>query len=171
MSDLVKANNFLKEMKGGGYCETSDAVEVITALLGQIEASEREAESLAVSLHKRHYGDVTQWELCDSTAGVILQINNMVAGLNEQIEAKDEALFQMEKGKHGRDYYVNKKEILQIKNDELRKEIKLTADVVEAAKSIDDYTNGGLGDRFTFYYLGRLAELNEALEALNKGKK
>ena len=61
-------------------------------LLDQLSAAKSEADSLATSMHKRHYSDVTQWGLCDTPAAVITQIDNMVAGLNEKLSAKDEEI-------------------------------------------------------------------------------
>lgn len=59
----------------------------IGGLHKQLEQSKREAESLALSLHKRHYkNESPNFELCDSVAGVISQIDNMTSGLGEQLE-------------------------------------------------------------------------------------
>ena len=49
--------------------------------------SKREAESLAMSLWRRHYQDASpDFELCDTTAAVISQIDNMVAGVLQNNE-------------------------------------------------------------------------------------
>ena len=51
-----------------------------------------EANALATSIQKSEYSDVNDFELCDSVAGVISQINNMYAGVREQRdEAREDA--------------------------------------------------------------------------------
>lgn len=66
----------------------AEAAERIQELEKQLSDAMREASSLAVSLYEKHYEsqpDSVPFELCDSPAGVITQINNMVAGLSEQL--------------------------------------------------------------------------------------
>ena len=54
-------------------------VRELEAHLGE---AKREAESLAMSLWKKYYKkDSPRFELCDSVAGVISQIDNMTTGL------------------------------------------------------------------------------------------
>lgn len=49
--------------------------------------SKREAESLAMALWRRHYQETSpDFELCDTTAGVITQIDNMTAGVIQNNE-------------------------------------------------------------------------------------
>ena len=43
--------------------------------------AKREALYLAKTLHRLHYSHVTQWKPLDDVAGIISQIDNMVAGL------------------------------------------------------------------------------------------
>lgn len=46
----------------------------------------REAQTLALSLWNKHYKDESpNFQLCYTVAGVITQIDNMVAGVNEQL--------------------------------------------------------------------------------------
>lgn len=66
----------------------SNAAARATAAEAELDAAKRAAESLATSIHRSEYSDVTQWELCDSVAGVISQIDNMYAGVRKQ---RDEA--------------------------------------------------------------------------------
>ena len=55
--------------------------------------AKREAESLALSLWKRHYkDDAPDWGLCDSVAGVITQIDNMSAGLGVKVEEQQQTI-------------------------------------------------------------------------------
>lgn len=56
------------------------------------DAAMAEALSLAKSLHATHYSDVHQWEPLDYPAGVISQIDNMVAGIIERAKAERDAL-------------------------------------------------------------------------------
>ena len=71
--------------------DAEDLIESLQATITELTAenadSKREAESLAMALWRRHYREASpDFELCDSTAGVITQINNMSAGLNEKVE-------------------------------------------------------------------------------------
>ena len=50
-----------------------------------------EAKALATSIQKSEYSDV-KFELCDSVAGVISQIDNMYAGVREQRDEAREVL-------------------------------------------------------------------------------
>ena len=45
------------------------------------DVSYREASALAIFLVKKHFSDNEDFFLCDSTSGVISQIDNMVCGL------------------------------------------------------------------------------------------
>ena len=57
-------------------------------LLDRLEAADNEASTLALSLWKRHYKkDSPVFELCDSVAGIISQIDNMSAGISNSLEA------------------------------------------------------------------------------------
>ena len=56
-------------------------------LRAQLEAAENEANTLAMALWKRHYRkESPDFELCDSVAGVISQIDNMSAGISNRVE-------------------------------------------------------------------------------------
>lgn len=56
----------------------------------ELAEAKREAENLAKSIYRSEYSDNdTDWELLDSVAGVISQIDNMYAGVREQ---RDEAI-------------------------------------------------------------------------------
>ncbi|NTA34367.1 hypothetical protein G6K96_21785 [Agrobacterium vitis] len=48
----------------------------------------KEARSLAVSLHKQHYSEVTQWQPLDDIRGVISQIDNMTTDLVSRTRLK-----------------------------------------------------------------------------------
>ena len=64
-------------------------MEQLKALLN---SARREANGLAETIHRRFYSANPEFELCDSVAGVITQIDNMVAGLFDRI-AELEAQF------------------------------------------------------------------------------
>jgi len=62
-------------------------VDLLRGLAAERDAAMREALSLAHILHKNHYSDVTQWVPLDDPAGVITQIDNMVAGIVSERDA------------------------------------------------------------------------------------
>jgi hypothetical protein len=53
------------------------------------DAATREATQLAVWLHRNFYADVTQWRPLGDPAGVISQIDNMVAGIAEKLRTAE----------------------------------------------------------------------------------
>lgn len=54
----------------------------------EIEAAEREAVTLAKSMHRRHYAEsAPQWECLSDVPGIISQIDNMHAGVCQQLDA------------------------------------------------------------------------------------
>ena len=59
-----------------------------------LRLSSIEANALATSIQKSEYSDVNDFQLCESVAGVISQINNMYAGVREQ---RDEAREERDK--------------------------------------------------------------------------
>lgn len=59
-----------------------------------LRLSSIEANALATSIQKSEYSDVNDFQLCESVAGVISQINNMYAGVREQ---RDEAREKIER--------------------------------------------------------------------------
>ena len=67
----------------GDYVRYADLVEALQSGEPVVDAdAKREAESLAMALWRKWYKDDSpNFELCDSVAGVITQINNMTAGL------------------------------------------------------------------------------------------
>ena len=79
-SEIIKQSccgNMLDEPK-------CDLIAKVEKLEKQLEDAKREAESLALALYKQHYStdpSRVEFELCDSPAGVISQIDNMVCGL------------------------------------------------------------------------------------------
>lgn len=76
-------NNDIKRFEDdGSLCLYSDYLE----LKEQLDQSKQEAKSLANALHKRHYSEVTDWELCDTVPGMITQIDNMAAGMSNDLE-------------------------------------------------------------------------------------
>ena len=51
------------------------------------QTAHREAVHLAECIARRHYAGIApQWKVDDDTTGVVLQISNMVAGLDEQLD-------------------------------------------------------------------------------------
>lgn len=64
-----------------------EAAEKIRALEVKLLAAKIEAESLAMALWKKHYKDDSpDFSLCDSVAGVISQIDNMVCALVKPVD-------------------------------------------------------------------------------------
>ena len=57
-----------------------------------LRLSSIEANALATSIQKSEYSDVNDFQLCESVAGVISQINNMYAGVREQRDEARESL-------------------------------------------------------------------------------
>lgn len=81
------------------YDENVDRIAQQAAAEARAEAAEAERDaamtealSLAKTLHANHYSDVPQWEPFDYPAGVISQIDNMVAGIIESAKAERDAL-------------------------------------------------------------------------------
>ena len=59
-----------------------------------LAAATRQAENLAIALHDKHYPEVENWEPEFDLVGLLLQIDNMTAGMSvsgEPSEAKDES--------------------------------------------------------------------------------
>ena len=58
----------------------------IEALKAQLSDANREASSLAMFLYNSYYKDDSiGFELCDTPAGIITQIDNMVAGMSPNL--------------------------------------------------------------------------------------
>jgi len=67
-------------------------------LLDRLEAADNEASTLALSLWRRHYKkDSPVFELCDSVAGIISQIDNMSAGISNSLEAAESKVNHLRK--------------------------------------------------------------------------
>lgn len=61
-----------------------------------LKDAEREARSLAMSLWRQYYQkESPNFELCDSAAGIITQINNMIAGIIEGYTTQQTLLKEM----------------------------------------------------------------------------
>lgn len=76
---ITAAKHLIHEAYHAGYDAASEA---------NAEAY-REAKSLATFLYSKHYkGEAPQFELCNSTAGILTQIDNMVCGLVKPEEGK-----------------------------------------------------------------------------------
>jgi len=85
LADIEKANEWIAELER----QEADAL--------------REATILAESL-SRHWPDNTSWRPLDEAAGVITQISNMCAGLNERIaelEAAMREIYEVYAGSEG----------------------------------------------------------------------
>ena len=68
--------------------ETDDMTDVIETQEEQ-NLARMEAVSLANALYRRHYQDkpdAVGFELCDTTAGILTQIDNMTAGISDELE-------------------------------------------------------------------------------------
>lgn len=73
-----------------------------------LNSAEREARSLAISLWKQYYQkESPNFELCDSTAGIITQINNMVAGIIEGYTTQQTLLKEMAEALEGLVTYID----------------------------------------------------------------
>ena len=131
---MSKDDEYIAELEAKVECLTADNAN-----------SKREAESLAMSLWRRHYQDVSpDFELCDTTAGVITQIDNMVAGVvqnNEKLlsfqcevitslQAKVKELTAAEDVAIWGEYTQGTITDLQAKVDEQEKEIEKQAAVI-----------------------------------------
>lgn len=91
MSEIAKkAKNLLEQshvMPTGDFAKM--AIRCVADLLAELERVEkerndsmREASRLAISLYKTYYTqDSPNWGLCDTPAGVITQIDNMITGI------------------------------------------------------------------------------------------
>ncbi len=67
------------------YTKTS----TVNKQIKDLNLAKLEAESLAMALWNQHYKkDSPNFELCDSVAGVITQINNMTAGLTSTLQSQ-----------------------------------------------------------------------------------
>lgn len=75
VADLRRFRDARQTMAGASTCQSGDAM--------------REAVGLARTLHGRFYANVAQWRPLDDIRGVIMQINNMVAGVIERLEAAE----------------------------------------------------------------------------------
>ena len=89
-------------------CEERDEARELLRL------SSIEANALATSIQKSEYSDVNDFQLCESVAGVISQINNMYAGVREQ---RDEAREKSER-------YRLEANSLMLQRDEARESLK-----------------------------------------------
>ena len=71
----------------------------------EIEAAEREAVTLAKSMHRRHYAEsAPQWESLSDVPGIISQIDNMHAGVCQQLDAakfENQVMREAIKAAHG----------------------------------------------------------------------
>jgi len=100
MSDLIKVIIFDRASERPFYVCSSQPVgtEFVSYddykdLQEQLEQSKQEADSLALAIYNRHYkNESPEFKLFASVAGVITQINNMTAGLSEQLEQKDKEI-------------------------------------------------------------------------------
>lgn len=76
----------------------------------EIEAAEREAVTLAKSMHRRHYAEsAPQWECLSDVPGIISQIDNMHAGVCQQLaaaQAKLSSVYQWIE-RHSQDGFIN----------------------------------------------------------------
>ncbi len=96
----MKASEMLKDECCGQLYNTldgkSDLVKMVEDLEQQLAGAKRESENLALSLYNKHYADepdAVPFELCDSPAGVITQIDNMVCGLKNFKDLEVENVF------------------------------------------------------------------------------
>jgi len=63
------------------------------AMAEQLNRATEYASRLATTIYKQHYSDVKGWELCDTVAGIISQIDNMTAGIEiKRLTAERDAM-------------------------------------------------------------------------------
>lgn len=62
---------------------------IVEGLTKERDEALREATNLATWMHRNYYSDVTQWRPLNDPAGVISQIDNMVAGLRDRLQAAE----------------------------------------------------------------------------------
>ncbi len=74
--------------------ELADEIDALEAELG---VAMREASHLATGMWERHYKkDSPQFELCDSVAGIISQIDNMYAGVRNKLTVARAKIAELE---------------------------------------------------------------------------
>ena len=87
----------LRDFKKVTVWDVRDAADRIEALTKERDEGMTEALSLAKSLHEQFYQEqVPQWEPLEDVAGVISQIDNMVAGIAEQLAAARQDVDEVE---------------------------------------------------------------------------
>lgn len=92
IADVREERNKLGQMFAGQRdCLIAES-EHKAELKADLDTAHKEALSIAVALHKRHYFDVKQWEPLPDVAGLLSQIDNMTAGLLNDYSAKAKAL-------------------------------------------------------------------------------
>ena len=109
MSELSNNIKRIFELKDTRIAELESQLEKKQAILdqcfeqrdtaeAQLAEAREEAKALAVSLWiKHHRKDSPEFELCDSVAGIISQINNMVAGIIDKLEELEAQLDKVRK--------------------------------------------------------------------------
>ena len=81
LTDEQYAEWFAKSLIPGGVgCRVGP---VVAHTLRDMQANNY-ARALAVSLHGKHFAEVTQWEPLPDTLGLLTQIDNMVSGLERR---------------------------------------------------------------------------------------
>jgi len=78
---------------------TQTMMRALSARIAELEAERDEAMRqglyLAKYLHQKHYIEVTNWEPLDDPAGVISQIDNMIAGMSARIAELESRLTEI----------------------------------------------------------------------------
>lgn len=78
--------------------EEVQAAVLIEKLQAENAAAHREATTLAMALWKRHYrAESPNFGLCDSVAGIISQIDNMTAGMSNDLATLRQRVAELEK--------------------------------------------------------------------------
>ena len=83
----------VRESKNGHMLLWDKALKRAEKAEADVETAKGEADALCMAIYNQHFkAESPNFELCDSTDGVISQIDNMVAGLLEKAESEVERL-------------------------------------------------------------------------------
>lgn len=127
-----------------------EASEKIRTLENSLLAAKREAEGLAMNLWRKHYKDESPtFDLCDSVAGVISQIDNMSCCLIKQVDVQHKTnieRFNFEQHLEATMKAEIKEYLMVLANHKCWSDNEDFMVYDYAAGNIDDAYNGGVDD-------------------------